>query len=107
MRFNKALAVLAVMLAASLWGAPVFAEATPNTSDDKKSTDSKQESDKKSKEEKSQKEVIVTVTEGDSLSSIAEANGTTWTRLFDANEAIANPDAINPGDKIRIPAAEE
>lgn len=107
MRFNKALAVLAVMLAASLWGAPVFAEATPNTSDDKKSTDSKQESDKKSKEEKSQKEVIVTVAEGDSLSSIAEANGTTWTRLFDANEEIANPDAINPGDKIRIPAAEE
>ena len=45
--------------------------------------------------------------EGDSLSSIAEANGTTWTRLFDANESIANPDAINPGDKIRVPAANE
>ena len=45
--------------------------------------------------------------EGDSLSSIAEANGTTWTRLFDANESIANPDTINPGDKIRVPAANE
>lgn len=108
MRFNKALAVLAVAIAAALWSAPAFAESAPTTSDDKTSTDSKQESDKKDKEPKNdKKDVIVTVAEGDSLSSIAEANGTTWTRLFDANESIANPDAINPGDKIRVPAADE
>ena len=108
MRFNKALAVLAVAIAAALWSAPEFAESAPTTSDDKTSTDSKQESDKKDKEPKNdKKDVIVTVAEGDSLSSIAEANGTTWTRLFDANESIANPDAINPGDKIRVPAADE
>lgn len=108
MRFNKALAVLAVAIVAALWSAPAFAESTPTTSGDKTSTDSKQESDKKDKEPKNdKKDVIVTVAEGDSLSSIAEANGTTWTRLFDANESIANPDAINPGDKIRVPAADE
>lgn len=108
MRFNKALAVLAVAIAAALWSAPAFAESAPTTSGDKTSTDSKQESDKKDKEPKNdKKDVIVTVAEGDSLSSIAEANGTTWTRLFDANESIANPDAINPGDKIRVPTADE
>ena len=108
MRFNKALAVLAVAISAALWSAPAFAESTPTTSGDKTSTDSKQESDKKDKEPKNEKkDVIVTVAEGDSLSSIAEANGTIWTRLFDANESIANPDAINPGDKIRVPPADE
>ena len=108
MRFNKALAVLAVAIVAALWSAPAFAESALTTSDGKTSTDSKQESDKKDKEPKNdKKDVIVTVAEGDSLSSIAEANGTTWTRLFDANESIANPDAINPGDKIRVPAADE
>ena len=108
MRFNKALAVLAVAIVAALWSAPAFAESALTTSDGKTSTDSKQESDKKDKEPKNdKKDVIVTVAEGDSLSSIAEANGTTWTRLFDANESITNPDAINPGDKIRVPAADE
>ena len=108
MRFNKALAVLAVATIAALWSAPAFAESAPTTSDDKTSTDSKQESDKKDKEPKNdKKDVIVTVAEGDSLSLIAEANGTTWTRLFDANESITNPDTINPGDKIRVPAADE
>lgn len=51
------------------------------------------------------KEVIVQP--GDSLSKIAKANGTTYTRLFDANTQIANPDVIHPGEKVRIPSAEE
>lgn len=51
--------------------------------------------------------VIVTVQPGDSLSSIAEANGTTWVRLYNANEAVVNPNIINPGDQIRVPAADE
>ncbi len=51
--------------------------------------------------------VMVTVVEGDSLSSIAEAHQTTWVRIFNANEQIVNPDVINPGDQLRIPTAEE
>ncbi len=52
-------------------------------------------------------EVVVEVQKGDSLSKIATEHDTTWKRLFDANESIANPNVINPGDKIRIPAADE
>ncbi len=51
--------------------------------------------------------VIVTVANGDSLSKIARAHNTTYKRLFDANESIADPNIINPGDQIRIPAADE
>src|SRR5690606_32665511 len=41
--------------------------------------------------------IIVTVVKGDTLSTIARAHDTTYKRLFDANESIANPDIINPG----------
>lgn len=51
--------------------------------------------------------VMVTVQAGDSLSKIAEAHGTTWVRLFNANTGIANPNIINPGDQVRVPAPEE
>lgn len=51
--------------------------------------------------------VMVTVQPGDSLSSIADAHNTTYVRIFDANDSIANPDIINPGDQIRIPDANE
>lgn len=51
--------------------------------------------------------VMVTVVEGDTLSSIAEAHQTTWVRIFNANESVANPDVINPGDNLRIPTADE
>ena len=51
--------------------------------------------------------VMVTVNAGDSLSSIAETHATTWVRLFNANEFIANPNVINPGDQVRIPGANE
>ncbi|MBP9761581.1 LysM peptidoglycan-binding domain-containing protein [Candidatus Saccharibacteria bacterium] len=51
--------------------------------------------------------VIVKVAEGDSLSSIAEKNNTTWVRLFNANDFIQHPDIINPGQDIRVPATDE
>ncbi|QQS18526.1 LysM peptidoglycan-binding domain-containing protein [Candidatus Saccharibacteria bacterium] len=51
--------------------------------------------------------VVVTVQPGDSLSKIAEAHGTTWTRLYFANTAIGNPNIINPGEQIRVPSADE
>ena len=51
--------------------------------------------------------VMVTIQPGDSLSSIADANQTTYVRIFDANDFITNPDLINAGDQVRIPTAGE
>ncbi|MFZ1249137.1 MAG: LysM domain-containing protein [Candidatus Saccharimonadales bacterium] len=51
--------------------------------------------------------VMVAVNAGDSLSTIAAAHNTTWVRLFNANENIANPDLINVGDQVRVPDASE
>jgi LysM repeat protein len=51
--------------------------------------------------------IEVVVAEGDSLSKIATDKSTTYIRLFDANEQINDPDVIHPGDKVRIPAADE
>jgi LysM repeat protein len=52
-------------------------------------------------------QVIITVARGDSLTKIAAANNTTWVRIYDANDSIADPNVINPGQQLRIPAAEE
>lgn len=51
--------------------------------------------------------VIVTVQPGDTLSGIAAANGTTYARLYDANDSIADPNVINPGQQLRIPLPDE
>ncbi len=51
--------------------------------------------------------VVVEVQPGDSLTSIAQSHGTDYVRLFNANDFISNPDLINPGDKVRIPNADE
>lgn len=51
--------------------------------------------------------VMVTVQAGDTLSKIATAHSTTYVRIFNANEKIADPDVIHPGDEYRIPAPEE
>jgi murein DD-endopeptidase MepM/ murein hydrolase activator NlpD len=50
---------------------------------------------------------MVTVNPGDSLTAIADAHSSTYKRIFDANVEIADPDIINPGQKVRIPTAEE
>lgn len=50
---------------------------------------------------------LVTVNEGDSLASIADANASTYIRLFQANTAITNPDLIYPGQVLRIPSTDE
>lgn len=49
----------------------------------------------------------VVVQPGDYLAKIAEAHQTTYTRLFDANLQIKDPDLIFPGENIRIPAEDE
>ncbi len=50
---------------------------------------------------------VHTVAENESLSLIAAANQTTWKRLFDKNEQIANPDVLAVGDKIIVPLPDE
>lgn len=51
--------------------------------------------------------VIVIVQAGDTLTSIAEAHGITYDRLYDANDFISNPNQIDVGNQIRIPKTEE
>jgi LysM repeat protein len=50
---------------------------------------------------------LVVVQSGDTLSQIATAHQTTYVRLFDANTQINDPDVIHPGEKVRVPAADE
>lgn len=49
----------------------------------------------------------VTVQSGDSLTTIAQTNATTYVRIYDANTNINNPDLIYPDQVIRIPANSE
>ncbi len=51
--------------------------------------------------------VNATVEPGDTLSAIASDHQTTYVRLYDANEEVKHPDVINPGQVLRIPAADE
>lgn len=48
-----------------------------------------------------------TVEPGDSLTKIAQLYNVEWTRLFDKNTAITDPNSINPGQTILIPTNEE
>lgn len=50
------------------------------------------------------KQKVVTVKAGDTLDKIAKKHGTTYVRLFNANPSIQNPDVIDVGDKVKIPA---
>lgn len=69
--------------------------------------------DKKSKtsDSKKAKKVTYKIKAGDTLTKIAdkydEEYQTTYVRIFNANQHLANPDVINVGDKIRIPAKGE
>ena len=87
MTFTKSGAALAIIFAAAVFsGQPAQAE---------------------SKDSASTKPVMVKINAGDSLSTIAEANKTTWVRIFNANDSITNPDVINPGEEVRIPKEDE
>jgi len=52
-------------------------------------------------------EVYVTVMPGDNLSVIAATHETSYIRLFNANEAITNPDLIYADQQLRVPRADE
>lgn len=49
----------------------------------------------------------VTIVSGDTLADIATKHNTSYVRLFNANDKIANPDMIYVGDSVRIPAEDE
>lgn len=50
---------------------------------------------------------MVEIQPGDSLSAIATVHSSTAQRLYDANTSIENPDVIFPGEKVRVPSADE
>jgi len=53
------------------------------------------------------KQIIVKVQKGDSLSEIATKKSSTYKRIFYANSFVKDPDVIHPGEKLRIPDAQE
>lgn len=102
-----ALLVVSAAVVATTLGSPVVASAAPTKATKiAQATETKQAKEETKKPE-APKPVMVTVAEGDSLSSIAEKHQSTWVRLYNANEAIQHPDIINPGQQLRVPTAEE
>jgi LysM repeat protein len=81
-------------------GSPAFAQSHTDNSNNKtnKTAPAKQASAEK---------VYVIVNEGDTLDGIATAHQTTYSRLYDANTDIQDPNIIYPGEKVRIPEASE
>lgn len=75
--------------------------------DDNKANPSSAPKDKSNETKPIEQPTYAIVAAGDSLASIAEKYNTTWTRIFDANESLGNPNAIDIGQKLRIPSAEE
>ena len=69
-------------------------------------TTTTKEEEVKTAEPEVKAEEVITVQSGDTLESIATAHNTTYVRLFNANPGIANPDVIDVGNQITIPAAE-
>ena len=99
MSFTKTVAALAIVFAAQSFGVhTTFAEAAPSTQKAAAQAEAPKKTDQP---------VTVTVSQGDTLSSIADAHNTTWVRIYDANDGIANPDVINAGDTFRIPTDSE
>lgn len=80
---------------------------TGRVDDDKAKKSASAPKDKSDETKPTEQPIYVVVAAGDSLASIAEKYNTTWTRIFDANESLSNPNTIDIGQKLRIPSAEE
>ena len=80
---------------------------TSGVDDDKAIKTSSAPKGKSDETKPTEQPIYVVVAAGDSLASIAEKYNTTWTRIFDANESLSNPNTIDIGQKLRIPSAEE
>ena len=92
MRLAPLMAGVAVTAAIAVAGAP---SAHAQSQNNQNNGQSKNSQDK------------LVVQDGDTLDGIATAHQTTYVRLFDANNAITDPDMIYPGESVRIPAAGE
>ena len=106
----RKIATIVVVFAVAVAGlvAPQAAFAAAHTTAPAKNTKPTKVAQATDKKESADKQPVkVTVAEGDSLSSIAEKHSTTWVRLYNANETVAHPDVINPGQELRVPAADE
>lgn len=102
MRLTRTVTAITIILAATLLGGHSSYAVDTKTAEAATQTDTKKvEAEKKAEPKK------VTVKAGDSLSSIADANGTSWVRIFNKNENLANPDMIDAGMELTIPTAEE
>lgn len=102
MSFSKNLVALALVAGVALFGAPAAQAEGESTTSTKSTSDSKT-----TNTETKPADVYVTIAEGDTLTSIADAHKTTYVRIFNANEALTSPDLINAGDKVRIPREDE
>ena len=105
-----AVACLLVFTAAPATNAQDRSEQQTDTKTEKTSeekTDKRTEADKKAEAPAAPEPVIITVQAGDTLESIAAAHNTTYVQLFNANPELANPDMIDVGNQVRIPAADE
>lgn len=86
---------LTLLMALSVMSSVVLFGADPASAKSEQTTKPKEE------------HIVVTVKAGDTLTSIAEKYKTTYTRLFNANKKIMNPNVIDVGDKVRIPNKKE
>ena len=87
--------------------AKVDEKQTSGVDDDKAKKPTSTPKDKSNETKPIEQSTYAIVAAGDSLASIAEKYNTTWTRIFDANESLSNPNTIDIGQKLRIPSAEE
>ena len=87
--------------------AKVDEKQTSGVDDDKAKKPTSTPKDKSNETKPIEQSTYAIVAAGDSLASIAEKYNTTWTRIFDANESLGNPNTIDIGQKLRIPSAEE
>lgn len=94
MKIRSSLTAIAVVFSVALFFAPAAnaAEQPKSKTDEKPATAAP---------------IKVAVQAGDTLEKIAAAHGTTYVQLYNANPEISNPDIIDVGNEIRIPAAEE
>lgn len=60
-----------------------------------------------STDKKEKEPIVYEVIAGDTLSAIADKYTTSYIRLFNANDAIVDPNLIDVGNKIRIPTEHE
>ncbi|MBH1980507.1 LysM peptidoglycan-binding domain-containing protein [Candidatus Saccharibacteria bacterium] len=94
MKIRSSLTAIAVVFSVALFFAPAAnaAEQPKSKTDEKPAATAP---------------VKVAVQAGDTLEKIAAAHGTTYVQLYNANPEISNPDLIDVGNEIRIPANEE